>query len=735
MNVRPQFGELFIDHGESDRSLIHLYISNPSPLEERNLGRVFAILEFTEPEPFVEDIIEHLDSTFTHGYYHSSDFDVEAAFERALHKVNKFVQETVGQRGENWVYNVNALLGVMRGTEVHVAYVGSMEAFLIQGEDIIDIVQKTKSEEIKPLKLFTNIISGECAEKNSLILSTSNLLDYLSLEKIRRTIIDSSPDDVIARFENILTEQTTLSNIAALVISPQIVSATAMTVEDEDTGLSRADDPIERTAFTNNEDSMDRLIDQERTTVELLTPSIWPSLKKRITNVVGPKTDERDAQVERTSPNYKKSENQFLNVLLLIGKFLKNLGTQIVIGLVFLSKQLYKLVKNDSSISSGIGNSVSGVKGWWQRLSTPQRIFLLLAVTVLLIFVISLFWRDRSVDKQTQTTEITNALNQVENLLGEIESKKIMNDEAGVRSAVNQADTVLATVPTDSEEYVARGITLRDQINVLQNEFNKVTTVNAEPIANFADSGLTDPVRITKIGDNIFAFSGGSNSVTRANLANQQTTSVISGTSSTEAYTTVDNDSAATTLVAIANNTVAQFNPVLEKTSPVNITLDSSEQITDFDVFGSRLYVLDAANKTIYRHDKSGDVYGSAKEWLTEPVDLSTAVDLDIDGSIYVLSNTGTIRQFDGGTETALTVEELNPSLAGASRLVKPDPASSFYILNPTTQRLVKLSANAELEQQFTSDQFTNLRDVVIDEEAQVAYVLNGTELIRIPLQ
>lgn len=732
MNLRPQFGELFIDHAESDRSVIHLYISNPSPLEERNLGRVFAIIEFTEPDSFVEDIIEKIDSAFTHGYYHSSDFDVEAAFERALHKVNKYVQEAVGQYDEGWVYNMNALLGVMRGTEVHVAYVGSMEAFLVQGEDIIDILQKTQAEEIKPLKLFTNIISGECTEKSSLVLSTTNLLDYLSLEKIRRTVVDSTPDDIISHFENILTEQSTLSNIAALFVTPKMVSETAMTSSDDEVLI--ADNHIERTAFTGNEDSMDKLIGQERTTDELLTPSIWPSLKKRITKVTGHKTDDGDTQVERTSPNYKKSENQFLNVLALIGKFLQNLGTQIVIGLVFLGKQFYKLVKNDTTISSGIGNSVSGVKGWWQRLSTPQRIFLLLAVTVLLVFIISLFWRDRSVDKQVQTTELENALTQVENLLGEIESKKIMNDEAGVRSAVSQADSVLATVPVDSEEYQARGVVLRDQINSLQNEFNKVFTVTAESVANFADSGLTDPVRITKIGDNIFAFSSGSNSVARANLANQQVTPVISGTSSTDAYTAIDNDSAATTLAATVDGDVVQFNPVLEKTSPVAITLDSGEKLTDIDVFGSRLYVLDAAQHMIYRHNKSGDEYGTASEWLTDKVDLSGAVDIDIDGSIYVLQNNGTIRQFDSGTETALTVEEINPGLAGASHLVKSDPVNSFYILNPSTQRLVQLSASAELEQQITSDQFNDLRDVVIDEDAQVAYLLNGTELLKVSI-
>lgn len=765
--LKPQFGELFIDNSESDRNAIHLYISQPSPLEEKNLGRLFVLIEFEEPGEYYEDIIELIDRTFSHSYYRSSDFEVEAAFERSMQKVNKAVQELVGQFGEDWTYRFNALLGIIHSSEIHLAYVGSVEAFLIQKGEIVDILQKDKTAEIKPLKLFTNVLSGQCSEDATMVFSTTNLLDYLSLEKIKRTVQGNVPVDSSKQLELILTENTILSNIAGLVLGIEDAPANLATDNTLDDALnsvlptSESSDAksVGNTGYDDvgydefsqpygmsRSDSMDKLINQERATGELLTPSIWPSVKKRFVKLGSGIKTRSDMSSDQTgqSANYVRSKNRGVEILKQVGILLKNIGIQLIIGLSYVTKKIIALIQNNKSMSGKMGKmgssvqgSVQGIGGWFSRLSGPRKVFLVLASAVLFVFVMSLVMRDSSNDKQAETASYEDAMNSVQNLVGEVESKQIMNDEAGARSAVAEAETILNTIPQDSDIYTQRGNALRDKINQYTNEFNKVTALgDVVSVGDFNGLSNAETVKsIAKIGDNIFAFNGNNESTYRLNLTNGSTSEVLSGSTSSAAYMNVENDSAATVLASITENTFVQFNPVLEKTSPVSVDVSKNmAATTDIDIFGSRLYVLDASTNQIYRHTKLDDAYGSATAWLDDDLDISQAVAFDIDGSIYVLQSDGRIRQFDDGSETELSIDEFNPSLAGATRIVKPDTTSNFYILNPTTQRIVVINSSGELEQQYTANQFTDLKDIVLDTDTNTLYVLSGTAVYSIDL-
>ncbi len=726
---RPLIAELFLDNAESDRNAIHLYISQPTPLEEKNLGKIFVILEFYNPERYTEEVIERITSAFSESYYRSSDFEVEAAFERALQKVNQAVKDSISEFGEDWVYSLNAIIGVIHETSIYLTYVGSMEGFLVQGQEIIDVIQKTKDNDIKPLKLFTNIISGQCPEKCSMVFSTSNLLDYLSLEKIRRVVKELEPEHAVAEFENILTESTALSNIAGVVL------ATEKATKPLEEAVS-AEDSLDRSEFSEAEDSMERLITQEQLTGDLLAPSIWPTIKKRLNSVGGSRQNASTAsETQRSSLNYGRSQNKALLIMIIILNFLKNVGIQIIVGLTYVGKQILRLFKERDNISSKVGSSVNGATNWFTRLSRARKIFLVLFALVLVVFIISILVKDKAVE-QAQTIETYDAtLTDIENKLGEIESKKIMNDEGGARVLVAEAEELLNSLPTDNDAITERVTGLRNRINEYNNTFNKVTVLsNLDEIGNFTAANADASVSyITKIGDNIYGFDSANNSIYRINLENKEVSNVSS--SAGEEYRSIENDSVATTLALVNSGGFVQFNPVLEKTTAVDAAdLPDGANVVDFDIFGDRLYTLDTANKQIYKQQQSGDTYGQPVEWLTDEIDLTGAVSLDIDSSIYVLLSSGEILKLDSGTKSTFAIDEFGPSLAGANKLVKDSASSPFYISNPTTQRVVILNSEGKLDKQLTGDQFANMKDIVVDEANSTLYVLAGSSVYEVGL-
>lgn len=731
--AKPVIAELFIDHGTNDAHAIHVFVSEPSPLEEKNLGKVFAIFDFSEPQRFTEELVDVIDSNFSKAFYHSTEFDIEVAFERALQRVNKVVQEAITSYGEDWVYHTSAVLGVMRNQEVHFTYIGEMEAFLMQGESITNIIQHG-TEDIRPLKLFSNIISGQCPIKGGLLFCTTNLLDYLSQEKIRRCITEQSPAEAIQSFENILTAQTTLSSIAGLIIK-MTTAETSATVAD----VLGENDILEHSDFVpESHDSMKKLVHHEKTTNDLLTPSIWPSVKKQLHRFkqspttalpeLNSSTTPGDGTWSKLQPWLKQAWSVTVKILIWLQRFLINL-------ILATADFLGRLIKGQRSVAKSLGAAHGRFSNsWWERLTPARRLLLITFVIVALIFTITLWWKQRSVKEQTVADTSDKTLDQVDNLVGAAESKHIIPDDASAREDLTKANDLLKAIPSDTKIDQTRLKSIQDKIASLDNTLNKVRTVTAETVANYSEiNSATKIGLLTKIGEYVYGFDTQQQSVYRINTTDNKGSAVLENSAVKAPFTAVVNDSAATTLISLANNDFVQFNPILEKATTVTIgKLPDKSTVADIDLFNSRLYILDPVHSQIYRAQKSGDAYGTPSEWIKDQIDLSQAISFDIDASIYVLLKSGEIVKFTEGKKTDLALETVSPNLAGATKLTKSSPTSKFYVFNPTTKRVVIFTADGKLDQQLTAPELEHLQDAVVDEDKQLVYFVADNTLYKI---
>lgn len=733
--MKALVGELLVDRAREGGSIIHLFVAQPTPLEEKNLGKIFALIEFTAAYPFIDQVVRCIDDSFFQSYYRSADFETEAAFERSLHKVNSAIRDFIHDHGEEWLYKTNIAIGVLYDMTLHLSYLGRVEAYIAQTDGMLDIIQHPQTAEIQPLKPFNNIISGKCPEKSGVIIATSTLLDYLSLEKIRRTIFERSPAESVQFLESVLSEHDTLANVGAFIVKFERGSAVQ---------LAEPSETLERAEFNDRQDSMEKLIHQERATGDLLTPSIWPTMKGRLKNLTG-KINERPQQSQKIpqraqSQNYGRMPSLLVRSFQWTGRFLLNFGRSLIsLSLVVgkaCGKWLRHFFRNPDSLSASLGGSVRGVSGWWRRLTFPRKIFLVLFAIAIIVFGISVLGKNSSVENEEQKKKSAQAITDVQNLLGEVESKQIMKDEAGARELLIKAEETLSTVPKDSDVYKENGDALNVQIDSLNATLNKVQTLEQLTVtADFATAAQDITIgKITKIGNNLFGFAEGSGFVVRANLSDQSVSTTISG-SEGETYRFLENDSAATTLALTEKQTFVQFNPVLEKISSVTVNLKEKVGVTDFDIYADRLYVLDAKNKNILRLEKSGDSYGQAQVWMGTTDELVNAVSFDIDGSVYILFSDGTIKKYDGGKKSEFDLGVFSPSLAGATLLVKTEATTPFYLLNPTTQRVVIIGPDGTLRNQYVHPDFARAKDMVVDKENQVIYILGDNKVYSISLK
>ncbi len=160
--------------------------------------------------------------------------------------------------------------------------------------------------------------------------------------------------------------------------------------------------------------------------------------------------------------------------------------------------------------------------------------------------------------------------------------------------------------------------------------------------------------------------------------------------------------------------------------------------------FGGNLYVMD--NSQLWRYKPLGNGFGTAAEayFNSPPGDLSTAIDLAIDGSVYLLYADGRIRKFFGGDEHEFTPTALPDPLARPVALAADAEATrgSIYVADagPVADaglaRVVQLTSRGIFVRQIKThdDSMNSLESVFVDERAERLLFISGGKLYTAPL-
>lgn len=159
------------------------------------------------------------------------------------------------------------------------------------------------------------------------------------------------------------------------------------------------------------------------------------------------------------------------------------------------------------------------------------------------------------------------------------------------------------------------------------------------------------------------------------------------------------------------------------------------------EVYGERLYMLDPSENRIWRYRRGREGYTGAAEYSTEG-DITNAVDLAIDGAVYVLLNTGEIVKYYAGEieEDFYVVREPMVPVEKPTRIFTEFEFNQVYILEPTANRILVYnkdikSGNLVYSHQYQFDpSFGVLKDMYVEKEANKLYVLTESKIYQIEL-
>ncbi len=192
-------------------------------------------------------------------------------------------------------------------------------------------------------------------------------------------------------------------------------------------------------------------------------------------------------------------------------------------------------------------------------------------------------------------------------------------------------------------------------------------------------------------------------------------------------------------LLILESGGLLEYNPSWGLTTAPIANKDAwALPVTVGSYFGN-FYILDPQAGQILRYLPGAEGYTNpAQYYLSDQVavDLSGAVDMAIDGFIYVLYADGTIRKFEAGVPVEFRVTEIDRPFSRPTAIyAAPDDVAQYiYVADAGNRRVVQLNKDGHFVRQFkprdedTVD-FGTLRSIFVDELTGKLYLLNDHAL------
>ena len=109
-------------------------------------------------------------------------------------------------------------------------------------------------------------------------------------------------------------------------------------------------------------------------------------------------------------------------------------------------------------------------------------------------------------------------------------------------------------------------------------------------------------------------------------------------------------------------------------------------------------------------------------------------VSFTVDNFVYLLRPNGEIIKVYSGlrSQPGLPILKLDPPVLGAVKILTTPDDKNLYILDQVGKRIVVISKDGELINQYFSDKFDIMRDMAVDSANQRIYVANGNQIFQI---
>ena len=162
----------------------------------------------------------------------------------------------------------------------------------------------------------------------------------------------------------------------------------------------------------------------------------------------------------------------------------------------------------------------------------------------------------------------------------------------------------------------------------------------------------------------------------------------------------------------------------------------------DVATYSNKIYVLDPISNQIWRYARGTEAYGAAQAYFSGEVDLSKAISLAVDGSIWVLSSGGTLSKYLSGELVEFVIKKAPlEGIVGTSRVYTELEVNQVYLLDPAKDRLFVFDKNSKgnditYNVQYIFDEIEGtLVDMFVDKDRNVIVIATTSAVYELSFE
>jgi cell division protein FtsL/serine/threonine protein phosphatase PrpC len=753
------YDKILLQDQQNDHSTCHIFVSHQSLAEEKSLGKLFLLAEIKSTDTHVPEIISQIQEEAKLSYFNTDDLNIETAFEKALEKVNQKVADMVGDYDLNWLDRFSGTLAILKGNNLHFSNIGATQVFLVRNQRIQNIIQTTAEHEItgkiNPLKAFSHIISGSLQPGDVLIFCTPSLLDYLSLEKIKRTVSDYNAHQASSSLERLLSENANNASIAVLIVKLEADNVPAsMPATARQTAPQVSYAPDNR---LTPQSSMDELLNKGVATEKIMSPSlsgyVWQSVKRGFSSVTSfvrlkilresPRRVHWQQQVKGAaeySPTVASSRKTTLPGKDTVSKILTTSAAASSKGFQFISNLFKKKDKTatDVKFTPRLKPSLTRYIVSFKKLPRLSKILFLAAIVIVFFLSQSIYSLAAKNYNKEQNLDVNQTISDITQKISQAEAALTYNNEDGAKQLLADAKTLLDTLPDKSKQEKQKISELQADIDKqLQKTKHLVEVASPAVVADLAAQDNTvDANSLSFFNNTLFTFDPGKKNIYNVTADSGQVVSFPLETDNGLLYLLPQNNQ--TLLILNSANKLDSFTLTNKKLSALNFNFASTDiNIAGMAYYENRLYFLDIKNNQILRSNSGSGGFSTPVSWIKDSTDVREVVSLVVDGNIYTLDKNGGVTRLTSGQKQAWTLSTVEPALTKANKIWTDveTKTKNLYVLDSTGKRIVEFSKeDGKFLNQYVSPAFNSIKDFTVDPAGKKIYVLDGNKILALDL-
>lgn len=352
------------------------------------------------------------------------------------------------------------------------------------------------------------------------------------------------------------------------------------------------------------------------------------------------------------------------------------------------------------------------------RISMPRLILILVA-----IFGISVAFTLWQQAKKVQAEEFERLVAQADSDLSEADGLVGLSNEKA-KGLVTQAQSDLSKASKISPNSPKLG-PLLGKAAAIFNAIEKITPVTAADLF-FDLGGQARGVSLTGNGQTLYVTDGKSSSTFSVSSSNPPASQKLSVTGdelvSEDKY-----------LYLREKGKLSRLNLTSSQVDEP-ISFDRFDKVASMDTYLGNIYFLVPSEDQIYKFLVTPNGYSTARSWLKEAVVLQNAIDLTIDGDVWVLTSDGKIIHLVGGTKVPFDITNLPTPFQNPNKIFTRPNLNNIYVLDKGANRVVILDKNGNFVRQFKGDVLSDLIGLWVSGDEKNLYLLSGSKIYRVGL-